>query len=168
MSGTVNERYTLYEATHATACYVLAAALTALVISMELPVQIDPSTGEPLLWWQKLSHLFTRLLPWVLLAAVVFLAPVMHVVRAKSPLPISLILAALLGSGPAILFLVVCLAIPPLASQAPLAFPLLLFGVMVSRIGFAIHAVVRKHLAVIVAAAGVVTVGGLVTSAVTG
>lgn len=164
----MNERYSLYEATHATACYVLAAALTAVVISFGLPLHVDPAAGEPLLWWQKSSHLFTRFLPWVLLAAVVLLAPVMHVLRAKSPLPIALILSALAGTIPAILFLVVCLAIPPLAPQAPLAFPLLVFGAMVSLIGFAIHTAARKHLAVILAAAGVVTVGGLVTSAVTG
>lgn len=168
MSGTVKERYTLYEATHATACYVLAAAITAVLISFGLPVQSDPATGEPLLWWQKSSHLFSRFVLWVILAALVYLAPVMHVVRTKTPFPIALILSALVGSGPAVLFLGICFAVPSLASQAPLAFPLLVFGVMVSAVGFAIHAVVRKHLAVILTAAGVVTVGGLVTSAVTG
>ncbi|GAA2958684.1 hypothetical protein [Microbacterium schleiferi] len=164
----MNERYSLYEATHATACYVLAAALAAVIISIGLPAHLDPATGEPLLWWQKSSHLFTRFLPWVLIAAVVFPAPVMHLLRTKTPVPIAVILSALVGTVPAILFLVVCLAIPPLASQAPLAFPLLLFGVMVSLVGFAIHAAVREHLALILTAAGVVTVGGLVTSAVAG
>ena len=168
MSGTVNERYTLYEATHATACYVLAAAFTALVISLGTPAYVGPATGEPLLWLQRSADLFSRLVPWVILAAVVYLAPVMHVLRVKTPLPISLILAAIVGSGPAILLFAGCFVIPPLWSLAPVIFPLFLFGSIVSLVGFAIHAIVRKHLALILAGAGIVTVGGLVTSAVVG
>jgi len=165
-SERVREPSSFSEATHATACYVLAAALTAVLISLGLPVQADPFAGEPLFWLQRSADLFSRFLPWVILAAVVYLAPVMHVLRAKAPLPIALILSAIVGSGPAILLFAGCFVIPPLRSLAPVIFPLFLFGVMVSLVGFAIHAVVREHLVLVVVAAGIVTVGGLVTSAV--
>lgn len=159
------ERYSFPEAAHATACYVLAAALTAALIAVGLPSEVDASTGQPLLWWQKSSQLFVWFLPWVLVSAIVYLAPAMHVLRSKAPLPVSVILAAVLGCGPALLLLGACVAVPDMRPLLPLAFPVALSGSLVSLVGFGSHLLLRKHVSSTLTAAGVVIVLGLVASA---
>lgn len=85
--------------------------------------------------------------------------------RSRTPLPVSLILAAVLGCGPALLLLDACVAFPDMRPLLPLAFPVALSGSLVSLVGFGSHLLLRKHVPSTLTAAGIVIVRGLVASA---
>lgn len=166
--STSKERNSAYEFVHASMCYVLAAALAVLLIVAASPAELDPSTGEPLLWWQKSAQLFTWLLPWVLLASVAFAVPTMRWLRARAALPLSFVMAALVGCAPAVALFLLCWIIPAMRSQTALVAPFAFLGVIVSLAGFGLHVLVRRHLPVVLIAAGSVVIAGLVTSVTVG
>ena len=157
------ERYSVYGAAHATACYLLAAALTAIVVAVSAPPELSVSSGEPLAWWQKSAQVYVWCLPWVIVAALIYFVPVMNFFRSRLSLSISLILSFFVGLGPAIVVLLACILLASIRSLLAMTFPLALIGCIVSLLGFALHVTVRRHLALLLGSAGVVSLVGVAT-----
>jgi hypothetical protein len=153
-----------YRWAHAIACYVLAAALTAGILALGLPAELNPSTGEPLNWWRAAAQFFTRLLPWVIAVSIVVFIPIMGVLRARLPLGACFVLAPLVGVAPAILFGVACVLLPPLHPLAPLAFVLGIAGAMTALVGFSLQIAVFRHLWLLAVSAGVLIILAVATT----
>lgn len=166
--STSQHRSPAYEFVHATMCYILASAIAVLLIAATSPAELNPSTGVPLLWWQKSAQLFTWLLPWVLVASVAFAVPAMLWLRARTPLPVSFAMAVIVGCAPAIVLFLVCWMIPAMRAQTTLVVPVAFLGVIVSLAGFGLHVVVRRHLLLVLIVAGSVSIAGPVASVTLG